>query len=69
MNPLCVFFAMFAALSLVRNIIERRKRAQLLRLLVAAQTCLEVATDMRDGPMVKVSRRVIAQLMADRSPR
>jgi hypothetical protein len=36
MNPLCVFFAMFAALSLVRNIIERRKRAQLLRLLVAA---------------------------------
>ena len=32
MNPLCVFFAMFAALSVVRNIIERRKRAALLRL-------------------------------------
>ncbi len=34
-----------------------------------ARTCLEVATDMRDGSMVKVSRRVIAELMADRTPR
>jgi hypothetical protein len=34
-----------------------------------ARTCLEVSRDMGNGSMVLVSRRVLAQLMADRPPR